>query len=190
MSAQTPGSRGFAALVAAVAVLAALAGFFLYQSPWLSQEPARPMPGGAAAREMLGEPRPSFQLPNLQGESRRIAAWDGRVVLVNFWATWCPPCREEMPMFADLYSEYREQGLTIVGVALDQRDKVRTFVDRMELGYPILVGSPASNVSRRYGNAVGALPYSALIDRQGRIRFVKAGKLDRQTLEPEIEALL
>lgn len=93
-------------------------------------------------------------------------------------------------MFADLYSEYREQGLTIVGVALDQRDKVRTFVDRMELGYPILVGSPASNVSRRYGNAVGALPYSALIDRQGRIRFVKAGKLDRQTLEPEIEALL
>ncbi|MGD8429861.1 MAG: TlpA disulfide reductase family protein, partial [Ectothiorhodospiraceae bacterium] len=82
------------------------------------------------------EIRPLFALPDMNGERHSIAEWDGRVIVLNFWATWCAPCREEMPLLVDLQDKYGDQGLQIVGVALDRPDAVKAFADKMGLNYP------------------------------------------------------
>ncbi len=135
--------------------------------------------------------RPVFTLPDLEGREHAISEWDGKVLLVNFWATWCPPCRHEIPDFIEVRRQYADRGFEIVGVAIDDVDSVRDYVDVLEIDYPILWGGAnASAISQQYGNRSNALPYSALIDRQGRIRFSGAGRLPRQSLEKAVQSLL
>ncbi len=135
--------------------------------------------------------RPAFTLPDLEGHDHDISEWDGKVLLVNFWATWCPPCRHEIPDFIEVRSKYADRGFEIVGVAIDDADSVRDYVDVLEIDYPILWGGAnASAIARQYGNRSNALPYSALIDRQGRIRFSGAGRLPRDSLEKAVLSLL
>ena len=113
-------------------------------------------------------------------------------MLLNFWATWCAPCREEMPELRDLSREYAGQGLTVVGVAtLDDPAAVREFIDELDIRYPILVGmDEAMEIAQRYGNNRATLPYTALIDRDGLVRHVFAKKVSREQLEPLILELL
>jgi peroxiredoxin len=178
----------------AVASLAAIAGFALHHL-WNGSRaiPGPDLPASAVAAHtaLLGEIRPEFSLPSLSGEPVSIRRWDGKVILVNFWATWCPPCRREIPAFMDLFGNYRERGFQIVGVAIDDPDKVRSFVHNLGVDYPQLVGEQdAAKVSERYGNRYGALPYSVLIDRTGIIQFVRPGELRRELLESELKKLL
>ncbi|WP_412851875.1 TlpA family protein disulfide reductase [Ectothiorhodospira shaposhnikovii] len=140
---------------------------------------------------MLGQQRPDFILPDMQGRERTISEWDNQVVLVNFWATWCPPCRKEMPTFVEMQEAHEAAGFTIVAVAIDEHQAVRDFMDTHMVNFPVLIGEDtAMDVARRYGNRFGSLPYSVLLDREGRIRYIHAGELTRATLERELRPLL
>ena len=162
------------------AVLLAVTGYQLLQRQ-----------AGDGGADAAGRARPAFSLPDLEGRMHSISEWDGKVLLVNFWATWCPPCRQEIPDFIDVRRRFHDQGFEIVGVAIDSPDSVRDYVDVLEIDYPVLHGqAEASAIARQYGNHSNALPYSALIDRQGRIRFSGAGRIPRQSLEQAVAQLL
>jgi thiol-disulfide isomerase/thioredoxin len=115
----------------------------------------------------------------------------GEVLLVNFWATWCAPCREEMPMLVDLQAEFAERGLSVVGIALDDVQQARDFADELGVNYTILVGGAdvmAAGVA--WGNRAGTLPYTVLVDRDGVVRWTYLGVLEHDELVQRIEALL
>ena len=148
-------------------------------------------PGEQAAQAVLGRPAPPFVLPDLEGVPRSRHEWDGKVLVVNFWATWCPPCREETPWFVELQESLGDSGVQFVGIALDTEEQVRDFADTYGINYPLLLGEKQGvAVAKAYGNRYGALPYTAVVDRQGRIRFVHRGGLQRARLEAVIRGLL
>jgi thiol-disulfide isomerase/thioredoxin len=111
---------------------------------------------------------PDFSLKTLEGQEVTLASLKGKVVLIDFWATWCGPCRESIPHLVDLYKSYREKGFEVVGISVDkgEAEVVRRFSKAMGIPYPILIAS--EEVTRNY--AVTALPTTILVDRKGRIR--------------------
>ena len=140
---------------------------------------------------IIGTERAGFTLPDLDGKPRHINEWNGNVILINFWATWCPPCRREMPGFIEVREQYAAQGFEIIGIAIDNVEPVREFAASLGLNYPILLGqSDANIVAGHYGNAMGVLPFSVIIDRQGKIQFSRAGELDKSILEKELKKWL
>ncbi|SFD14193.1 Peroxiredoxin [Thiohalospira halophila DSM 15071] len=149
-------------------------------------------PGGDDSKASAkGEPRPAFTLPDLDGKERSISEWDGQVVLLNFWASWCPPCRREIPAFVDVQEDYRDQGLRIIGVAIDDRQAVVDFTNPMGVNYPILLGGDEGiGIAEAYGNRMGVLPYTVLIDREGRIVERWREELSYEDVEKAIEPLL
>jgi peroxiredoxin len=127
---------------------------------------------------------PDFTLDDIEGNSHTLSGYRGKVVLVDFWATWCPPCVVEIPHFVKLYNKYKEKGFVILGVSLDTDEKrLRDFIEEKEMEYPVLVN--AGKVSVIY--AVEAIPTAYMIDKEGRI----AGKFVgyRPGYEKEIEKL-
>jgi thiol-disulfide isomerase/thioredoxin len=121
---------------------------------------------------------PEFSILDLKGKMRDIKEWKGKVVLLNFWATWCPPCIEEIPELINLQKTYGAQGLQVIGVAVDDDQPVRDFAAKAGFNYPILIGgTDAVELSRRYGNQLGVLPFSAFINRQGEIKLITQGAL-------------
>lgn len=149
----------------------------------------RTLPPRELGRVALDEPAPGFSLRSLAGERVSLARLEGRVVLVNFWATWCPPCRLEMPGFQAVYDDYRSQGFTVVGISMDQGGQalVQSFVRDNGIGYPVAMAD--GDVELRYGG-VDALPQSFLIDRRGRVRRVVSGVFSEGTLRKAVEGLL
>ncbi len=146
---------------------------------------------GPAPLAQANKLRPSFSLPDLEGRLRQVSEWDGKVLVVNFWATWCPPCRKEIPVFIALQEKYAAQGLQFIGIALDEKDKVQDFVDTMGIEYPILVGGKqAERVSVAYGNRFGALPYTVIIDKNKNIISQHRGELTQTQVEQQIKHLL
>ena len=138
-----------------------------------------------------GTRRPDYTLGGSNGEQVTAADFDGRVVLVNFWATWCAPCRKEMPMLVELHHEYRAKGLEVVGIALDEVDQARKFAADLGVDYPILVGTTdVMATAREYGNLSGVLPYTVLIDREGIIRWTHLGEVKKAEVTREIAAVL
>ena len=165
-------------------------GYWLYQFTRAPETTTAAAPEQMAS-EVVGATRPAFSLRNLNGQPQAVAQWDGQVVLLNFWATWCPPCRREIPAFIDLQERFGAQGLQIVGVAIDQPQLVEEYRDTMGINYPVLVGeTDALEVSKDYGNAYGQLPYTVLIDRQGTIRNVHRGELTAADAEAMLKPLL
>lgn len=137
-----------------------------------------------------GQIRPEFAMIDLDGELRNIKEWDGKVVLINFWATWCPPCLKEMPYFVELQKQYGAQGFQIIGIAIDNEDAVRTFANDMDINYPIMAGEiEPIELSRRYGNRIGGLPYSVVINRKGEITDTITGELDKIRAEKILKKL-
>lgn len=186
-----PLTRGLSAAYLLLVLTAAVAGFSLYQMSQTTQPVTSPEAGLVASQNLLGSPRPAFTLPDLDGEPVSISRWDGKVILLNFWATWCPPCREEMPAFASVQKQFGGRGFQAVGVALDRPRAVAHFIEAVGADYPQLIGrGDAMAIADRYGNGYGALPHSVLIDRDGVIRFIKAGQLSRQELTDELLKLL
>lgn len=145
----------------------------------------------AEARAMVNMPRPGFVLPDLAGTLHDVNEWNGKVLVVNFWATWCPPCREEMPDFMELQAKYGAQGLQFVGIALDGKQEVIAFVKEMGVDYPILLGAGKSKeVATSYGDSFGDLPYTVFISRDGLIAATHRGQISRKQTENEILPLL
>ncbi len=178
------------------ALLAGAAGYFTYASLVADKadlpRPAPPAePAGPADKTLIGQTRPDYTLGSSDGSFVSASDFDGRVVLVNFWATWCAPCREEMPMLMALRERFHAKGFEVVGIALDDVERARAFAGELGINYPILVGSTDVMATLRlYGNATGALPYSVLVDRKGKIRWNRMGVLERESLEPEIDSLI
>lgn len=143
--------------------------------------------GWLAWSERGPEPRPAFSLPDLDGQERHISEWDGQVVVLNFWGSWCPPCVNEMPMFMELQEQYGDQGLQFVGVAVDRQEEAQQFYDELSVNFPSMIGvHEANEVGAQYGNDMGTLPYTVIIDRDGFIVHRFAREVDRETLEPAI----
>ncbi len=144
-----------------------------------------------AANAVINKARPAFKLPDLEGIAHDVSEWDGKILIVNFWATWCPPCRKEIPEFIAMQEEYGAQGLQFIGIAIDEAQKVQDFADEMGINYPLLIGADdAIEAAKAFGNRYGALPYSAIVDRQGRIVHVERGKLNRQEAEAVFKPIL
>lgn len=177
----------------AVAAIAAAGGYFVAMRLGPEPQPAVP-PASLAAPEpddLLGRPRPDFSLRDLQGRMVNADDFDGEVLLLNFWATWCAPCIEEMPMLARLHRDYAGRGMQVLGVAVDEESKALDFATKLGIDYPILVGQGEGMVlGRRYGNSSGMLPYSVLVDPSGIVRWTYLGALDREELERRVGALL
>lgn len=188
-----------AGLIALTAVAAGLAGFGFRL--WLDQaSPTAHNNSDRASASLdsgyravnLGARRPSFSLPDLQGKRHDIAQWDGNVLLINFWATWCPPCRREIPDFIAVQEKYGEAGFHTIGVAIDDPEQVRDYARAMGINYPLLHGQQeAIAITREYGNRAAALPYSVLVDRKGIIRYIhNQGELRKRELEQLLQPLL
>ena len=129
----------------------------------------------------------AMTLDDPRGRPQALAQWRGKVVVVNFWATWCPPCREEMPYFSRLHADYTAQGVQFVGIAVDSAEAVRAFAARQQISYPLLVGGPGIvELSAELGNRVAGLPFTLLLDRNGEPIATRTGRF----AEPELENLL
>ncbi len=145
-----------------------------------------------AQKTLLGTSLPAFELADLEGNMQSSTQWDGKVRLINLWAAWCPPCRREIPAFAEVYDFYAEQGFVVVGIAIDELEPVKKFLAKhKQVKYPQMIGmQDAIEIGSKLGNASGGLPYSVIVDRQGIIRFIRQGELEKDTLLNLIEPLL
>lgn len=133
----------------------------------------------------------SLQLPDMQDRLQRLDQWRGKVVVVNFWATWCAPCREEIPIFVKLQDQYRDKGLQFVGISIDQADKTRDFARDFKINYPSLIGSfDTVELSQQIGNSKRALPFTVVLDRSGKIASTELGGITHQKLEALLKPLL
>lgn len=160
-------------LILGLAVLAAAAG------GWL-QHASRERRGA----DLIGEPAPALQLTGLDGRTHALAEFAGRRVLLNAWATWCGPCRREMPALVAAQRRYGGGRPVVVGVAMDTPENVRAYLKARPVNYPVLLGRlDAPDTTGQLGDDAGVLPYSVLLDADGRVRATHAGMLDPATLE-------
>lgn len=167
--------RGSALMIVAVAL------YFLARHRGV---PAR-MSGMSSGQQSVA---PDFLLPDLKGAKIQLVSYQGKIVLLDFWATWCDPCREEIPHFVELQNKYGGQGLQIIGISMDDEPQpVRAFYERFKMNYPVLMGN--AKTGELYGGVLG-LPIVFLIGRDGRIVAKYVGATDVQVFDKEIAKLL
>ncbi len=143
------------------------------------------------------QPTPTVQydllttpLKDLQQKPHKIAEWKGKVLVVNFWATWCAPCREEIPEFIATQKQY-QANVQFIGVAVDEPKDVARFAKQFGINYPLLTGEEdAMEIMRAAGNRLGGLPFTVIVDRQGKIVAVAAGRLPQAKLEAALKQVL
>jgi thiol-disulfide isomerase/thioredoxin len=154
---------------------------------WQSLAQSKSQPA-ALKPERQRKPAPEFELIDADGKNLRLSALRGRVVVVNFWATWCHGCQLEMPSFIEVQKKYADRGLTIVGISLDDDGwkSVRPWIKERRVNYPIVVGN--RDLGQKYG--LTGMPLTVLVDREGRVASVHAGIVDRKALEQQVQALL
>lgn len=162
---------------------AAAGGWWLQRS--LQAPPAAPVvlttPNSRTSVLKVGDRADDLALPDLDGKTQPLSQWHGKRVLLNFWATWCAPCRKEMPELSAAQTHY--PNVQVIGVALDQPQAVREYLKHTRVDYPILIGINADpEPTLRFGDTVGALPYSVLIGPDGRIERTKLGPFNAAEL--------
>lgn len=163
-------------VIVLVAALAAMvAGGFLADR--MLRRPAE----SDSAAEAPGRPVPDVVLQGLDGEPLALERFTGRPLLVNFWATWCKPCRHEIPLLVSLRREFSEAGLEVVGIAIDTLEDTRELAGELGVDYPVMVGEQAGiDAMTAFGAPTTALPYTAVVDREGRIVADHVGELSRE----------
>jgi len=166
-------------LFAAVALVAFVAGVMMRTQP-------------AEAPQLTGaDALLATRLLDLHDQPQRLDQWRGKVLVVNFWATWCAPCREEIPIFVAMQDQYRDKGLQFVGIAIDQVDKTREFATSFKINYPTLMGGfDTVELSQQVGNSKRGLPFTVVLDRHGKIASTELGGITREKLEALINPLL
>lgn len=145
--------------------------------------------GFSSADAQKTKAAPNFNLKTADGKALELKKLKGKVVVVNFWATWCGPCKAEIPGFLDVYKQYKPKGLEIVGISLDQQgwSVVKPFVDRYSITYPVVVGD--GSVAEAYGG-IEAIPTTFIVDKQGNIVDRHVGYMDKKSFENMIKGLL
>ena len=127
---------------------------------------------------------PKIVLPDLQGKPRALEEWRGKVILLNFWASWCGPCQYEIPDFIEFQNEYADAGLQVIGVGIDKARLLGNVKRSLGINYPVLVaGIDGDSLLRQWGDYRGIVPYTLLIDRDGRIVMIRSGPFDRRSFE-------
>jgi thiol-disulfide isomerase/thioredoxin len=183
-------SRAF--VMVAVALGAGLLGFYL--SP--GEKPDAPQPpeahnAHAASEQALGRTRPHFALPDATGTKVSVSRWDDRVMVINFWATWCIPCRDEVPILIRVQAELGTRGVQVLGIALDEPERAEAFMADLGTNYPSLYGQQdAIELGKALGNVAGVLPYTVVLDRSGVIRDTHFGIVDESQLRALLKTLL
>lgn len=181
----SPLRRGL--LMAAIGGLAGGAGYFanLWRIGGM-EATATANADRAAAAAILNGP-----LTDLEDAPQTLTEFRGKVLIVNYWATWCAPCREEIPIFVRLQQEYGAKGLQFAGIAIDQADKVRAFAREFHINYPLFIGGvEALNLARQAGNKAGALPYTLVVDRSENIAARLLGGVTEARMVEQFKALL
>lgn len=178
-------SSAFKNLLLLVSAALALMGGF-----WLAHQ-IRSQPEAANTAAYGGGEMINFTLPDLDDRQRSLNEWRGKVIVLNFWGTWCPPCREEIPLLVDIQKRLGVKGLQVIGVAIDDKAAVLRYRKASGINYPLLMGGETGlDLIAQYGNRLGSLPFSVVIDRKGAIVARKLGAYVGNELEHLIIPLL
>lgn len=171
-----------------IAVLGAVGGFTLSRA--LSPAPAAEETNASTGTS--SSEAPAIELPDTNGELRRLADWQGDYVLINFWATWCAPCRKEMPELSRFREAHKDQGFETLGIAIDKLEPAAAMAAELNVHYPILITdmTGAMPLMSAFGNDAGVLPFSVLIDPQGEVSWVRLGEVTYEDLIELLEARL
>jgi thiol-disulfide isomerase/thioredoxin len=182
-----------AALILAAFAIALGAGVFygLTQSDDpLSPTATTPQAAAPAATPTLATTIPDFKLADRNGEMKGLRDFGDKALIVNFWATWCAPCRREIPLLEKLQAEHGDEGFQVVGIAIDFRDKVLAYADEMQISYPLLIGEQeALDAVAAFGVDMVGLPFTVFTDRQGRVVATHMGELHADQAEVFVAVL-
>jgi thiol-disulfide isomerase/thioredoxin len=166
------------AVVLVAAGLAGAAGYHFYTQRQAPAVPALAPSSAPAAPAQLAATVPHFQLADREGELRSLQDWSGRSLIVNFWATWCAPCRREIPLLQQVARENAADGFEVIGIAVDFRDQVLAYADEMGIEYPLLIGEQdALDAAAAFGIEAIGFPFTIFTDAQGRVVAAHMGEL-------------
>lgn len=166
-----------------VACAALAAGYYLARG----KNPSAPPPADGPPPSVVPEVRPVFELADADGVRRSITEWDGKPLMINFWATWCPPCRREIPLLNELQARYGPLGYEVIGVAVDFRDDVLAYMRETPIDYPVLIGEQDGlDAARAFGMEAMGFPFTVFTDSRGGIVTVHLGELHA----PQAEVIL
>lgn len=174
-------------LIFGAALIALMAGALFYAAriPVEVKSPAAPEP-----RQLEVVTHPSFTLPDMEGTDREFAEWDGTHRLINFWATWCAPCRREIPLLKDFQDEHGENGFQVLGIAVDYPEEVNRYAESAEFNYPILIGQQeAMAVAESSGIEFIGMPFTMFVARDGEYVGAYIGELHQSHLDDIVDLL-
>ena len=165
----------------------AIAAGFAALGGWAAWRRLEPVDTGAAAVDLVY----AQTLTSASGEAVDLGALRGQTVVLNFWATWCPPCVDEMPELAELHREISTRKATVIGIGIDSPSKIREFAEKHQFPYPLLIGGMnGSELAKQLGNASGALPFTVVIDAKGRVIDRKLGRIKLTALRSKVLSVL
>lgn len=180
-------------LVVVLAGLAGAGGYYLYaqrESPAASAPSAPPPTPDPAPALALASTVPHFQLADREGQFRSLHDWQGKSLIVNFWATWCAPCRREIPLLQQISRQRGKDGYQVIGIAVDFRDQVIAYAEQMNIGYPLLIGEQdALDAAAAFGVDVIGLPFTIFTDARGRVILLHMGELTAGQAEQILEVV-
>ncbi|MCB6182991.1 TlpA family protein disulfide reductase [Leeia sp. TBRC 13508] len=177
-------NRSFiATAILAILLLAGGAGYFLLSS----HSPTAKTPKGVPAEVLWQQ-----QLPDLDGKLRKLSDWRGnKVVVVNFWASWCPPCQQELPGFVHLQQQFADKDVQFIGIALDNANNVNLFMQHTPINFPVLLAeAQGASMMASLGNEAGALPYTLVLNSAGNIQHLQLGMLSEDKLLPILQQMV
>jgi len=142
-------------------------------------------------QQQKASPLIEFSLLDLQEKTHPISEWQDKIRIINFWATWCPPCLKEIPIFMQLQQEYADKNVQFIGIAIDDPANVEDYLSFMDINYPVLL-APAEGglLAKQLGNIVNAIPYTVIVNRNNEVIFRHPGELSKELIENQLNILL